>query len=112
MTRKDLVKHDEEKTNGHLLLMKSALTDIQNKLANTEQRLASAELKLEASQAEPKLEHKFQSKSEILSMQNQIDELEATLKQKLNLLMCCLDNGLLRFTLKQPSCYHVINCYQ
>ena len=53
VARKDLVKHDEEKTNDHLLLMKSALTDAQSKLAdkqvrlaNTEERLANAEVLL------------------------------------------------------------------
>jgi len=38
MVRNDLVKHDE-KTNEHLLLMKSALIDAHNKFADTEQQL-------------------------------------------------------------------------
>ena len=39
MARKDLVKHDEEKTNEHLLLVKSLLIDTQNKLSDTEHKL-------------------------------------------------------------------------
>ena len=45
MARKDLVKHDE-KTNEHLLLMKSALTDTQNKLTDTQNKLADTQDKL------------------------------------------------------------------
>ena len=44
--RKDLTKHDEEKTHDHLLLMKSAFTEAQNKLADTQERLANTEAKL------------------------------------------------------------------
>ena len=39
MARKDLVKHDEEKTNEHLLFVKSLLIDTQNKLSDTEHKL-------------------------------------------------------------------------
>ena len=46
VARKDLAKHDEEKTNDHLLLMKSALTDAQNKLADTKVKLANTETRL------------------------------------------------------------------
>ena len=87
MVRKDLVKHDEEKTNEHLLLMKSTLIDTQSKLADAEQRLASAEIKLEANHAEvlAKVETNFQSKIDI-AVQNRISELGATLQQKTKLI--------------------------
>ena len=83
MARKDMVKHDEEKANEHLLLMKSTLIDTQSKLADAEQRLASAEIKLEANYTEvlAKVEAKFQSKIDT-AVQNQISELGATLEQK------------------------------
>ena len=46
IARKDLVKHDEENTNKHLLLMKSTLIDTQNKLADTQNKLADTQNKL------------------------------------------------------------------
>ena len=46
VVRKDLVKHDEEKTNEHLLLVKSVLIGTQNKLSDTEHKLDVAQNKL------------------------------------------------------------------
>ena len=97
MARKDLVKHDGEKTNKHLLLMKSTLIDTQSKLADTqskladaEQRLASAEKQIKANHTEvlSKVENKavFQSNFTKTFVQNRISELEATLKEKTNLI--------------------------
>ena len=43
MARKDLVKHDEEKANEHLLLMKSVLVDTQHKLSDTKHKLDNAQ---------------------------------------------------------------------
>ena len=40
------MKHNEEKTNDHLLLMKSVLTDAQSKLADKQVRLANTEARL------------------------------------------------------------------
>ena len=87
MARKDMVKHDEEKANEHLLLMKSTLIDTQSKLADAEQRLASAEIKLEANYTEvlAKVEAKFQSKIDT-AVQNRISELGAILEQKTKLI--------------------------
>jgi len=93
MVRKDLVKHDEEMTNEHLLLMKSALVDTQMKLADSEQQLASTERKLQANYADTeqrflstvkKLEANYAEELAKVKMvvQNQISELEATLQQK------------------------------
>jgi len=88
MAHKDLVKHDEEKTNEHLLLMKSALIDTQNKLADMEKQLTSALKKLEANYTEmlaAKVEAQNQSKSETV-LQYRISELEASLQQKTKLI--------------------------
>ena len=87
MARKDLVKHDEEKTNEHLLLMKSILIETQQKLTDTEQRLASAELKLETSHTEilAKLEAKFQNRIEI-AVKNQISNKLGATEQKAGLI--------------------------
>ena len=46
MARKDLVKHDEEETNEHLLLMKSTFMDTQTKLTDTQIKLTDAKTKL------------------------------------------------------------------
>ena len=43
MARKDSVKHNEEKTNEHLLLVKSVLIDTQNKLSDTKHKLDSTQ---------------------------------------------------------------------
>ena len=50
VVRKDLVKHDEEKTNEHLLLVKSVLIGTQNRLSDTEQKLADTQNKLAETQ--------------------------------------------------------------
>ena len=97
MARKDLVEHDEEKTNEHLLLMKSILidtqsklSDTQSKLADTEQRLVSAEKQLKANHAEVlfKMENEAFAQDSLteIFVQNRMRELEATLKQKTELI--------------------------
>ena len=57
MARKDLVKHDEEKTNEHLLLMKSTLIDTQSKLADTQSNLADTEQRLASAEKQIKANH-------------------------------------------------------
>ena len=57
MARKDLVKHDEEKTNEHLLLMKSTLIDTQSKLADTQSNLADTEQRLASAEKQIKVNH-------------------------------------------------------
>ena len=51
IARKDLVKHSEENTNKHLLLMKSTLTDTQSKLADTQSKLVDTQNKLADTQS-------------------------------------------------------------
>ena len=84
MARKDLMKHNEENTNEHLLLMKSALVDTQSKLADAEQRLASAELKLKANHAEVLAKVETNSGVTVFDFEmiSRLNELEATLRQK------------------------------
>ena len=76
MPRKDLTKHDEEKTNEHLSLMKSALIDTQNKLADAEKQLA---LKSDVNYTEVLTQVEAK-------VQNKIDELGAALQQKIKLI--------------------------
>ena len=104
MPRKDLTKHDEEKTNEHLSLMKSALVDTQSKLADTQGKLFDTQNKLfdTEKQLSLKLEHNH---AEVLAMQNskytqiqsdlqykmefvhdQIDKLKTTLQQKTDMI--------------------------
>ena len=42
VAHEDVVKHEEEKIREHLLLMKSAVTDSQNMLSDTQSKLAKA----------------------------------------------------------------------
>ena len=97
MARKDLVKHDEEKTNEHLLLMKSTLIDTQSKLADTQGQLVDAEQKLAAAEKQIKTNHievlskvekeaVFQSSLFDIFVQNRMSALEATLKEKAKLI--------------------------
>ena len=88
MARKDLLKHNEENTNEHLLLMKSALVDTQNKLADAERRLALAEMKLKAKHAEVLAKVETNSKGTVVDfgMLSRLNELESTLHQKTQLI--------------------------
>ena len=43
VARKNLIKHDEEKINERLLMMKSVLIDTQNKLCDTESKLSDTQ---------------------------------------------------------------------
>ena len=69
VARKDLVKHDEEKTNEHLLLVKSLLIDTQNKLSDTEHKLDNTQNNLADTQSKlAETQHKLDN------TQNRLDD--------------------------------------
>ena len=78
MPRKDLTKHDEEKTNEHLSLMKSALVDTQNKLSDTQRKLSDTQDKLSDTEQQLtlKLDHNYAT---VLSIQQTLADTQNTL---------------------------------